>query len=47
MDLAQGNQRPALASVCNAELFQEERAVAFDGGMRILFSEAQIQRLAP
>src|SRR6266436_2927275 len=41
VNLAQADEH--CACVCTAQFFHEEGAVAFDGGARVLFCEAEVQ----
>ena len=41
VNLLEGDQR--LACICNAQFLQEESAVAFDGGARVVLCEAEVQ----
>src|SRR4029077_13784977 len=45
MNLPQRNQRPACASVRDAQFLEENLAVALDGRARILLREPKIQRI--
>ncbi len=46
MNLPQRNQRPAFASICNAQFCEENFAVALDGDTRILLRKPKIQRIS-
>jgi hypothetical protein len=46
MNLPQRNQRPAFASIRNAQFSEEKLAIALNGGVCVLVREPKIQRIS-